>query len=130
MKLSFVSQSSTSTNNAAHVIMRPRRTALLITLVYASVSLAYLGVSSRVAANVATSTTNLVHLERVKSALFVPLTTLLIFALSYWLLKRLSVREELLEAHRQALLVAERRAAAGLFAASVAHDLNNVLLIT
>lgn len=110
--------------------MRPRRTALLITLVYSTVSLVYLGVSSRLAAGVATTTSTLAQLENAKSALFVLLTTLLIFALSYWLLRRLSVREQLLEAHRQALLAAERRATAGLFAASVAHDLNNVLLIT
>jgi two-component system sensor histidine kinase HydH len=129
MKRVPVSQ-SLSTTNATRVIMRPRRTALLITLVYASVSLVYFGLWGRVTATVATSATELARLESAKAGLFVLLTTLLIFALSYWLLKRLYLREQLLEAHRQALLAAERRAAAGLFAASVAHDLNNVLLIT
>ena len=110
--------------------MRPRRTALIITLVYASVSVVYVGMSNRLAADAGAANPQLVSLDGMRGAIFVLLTTLLIFALSYWLLSRLYVREQLLEAHRQALLAAERRATAGLFAASVAHDLNNVLLIT
>jgi len=127
---------STRTAESYNPHARPRRRvqtgrlAFILALVYASISIIYILASGHFAANFAVSQEQLERVEDFKGVTFVLVTSSLLFVLLYWFLERLRRREAQLEMQRAALLAAERDAATGVFAASVAHDLNNVLLIT
>lgn len=110
-------------------LVRPLRTALAVAGGYLAVSAVYILVSGRLAALLSSDKSTLESIERLKGCAFVGVTGALLFAAAYAFLKRLSRREQELGVQRRALLAAERRAAAGLFAASVAHDLNNLITV-
>jgi len=110
-------------------LVRPLRTALAIAGGYLGVSACYILVSGRLAALLSSDKASLESVERLKGCAFVAVTGALLFLVIYGFLKRLSRREQEISAHRLALVAAERRAAAGLFASSVAHDLNNLIMV-
>jgi len=69
------------------------------------------------------------HIELVKGIVFCLITSVILFVLIAVLLGRIVARDRALVTQREAILASERRAAAGLFALSVAHDINNVLQV-
>jgi len=91
------------------------------------VSLVYIAVSSRLAANLASGTQELEAIERYKGFGFVVVTGLLLFVFSYALLLRWRRLEELRAEENRALVVAQHKSLAAEMAASVAHDFRNLL---
>lgn len=90
-------------------------------------SLLYIAVSGHVAASFAHSTKQLADIERWKGFAFVGVTGLLLFVMSFWMLKRHErVIAERTDANR-ALGAAQQKALAAEMAASVAHDFRNLL---
>jgi two-component system sensor histidine kinase HydH len=96
---------------------------------YAALCGAYIVFSGRVAARVSESVPQLASIELFKGLGFVAATALSFFAFAWWLLHRLALRQRLVQSQQRALLAKDRRALTGLFAASVAHDINNVLVV-
>lgn len=103
-------------------IVRPRAVALLLAGVYVLLSAAYVVTSTHVAAVAAQSVGQLEKIERVKGVIFVFGSGALFYALALYFLGRA-------ERQREAIVAAEHRSLSGLFAASVAHDINNVAMI-
>lgn len=96
---------------------------------YALVAGGYIAVSSRLAADVSASVEDLAAWETTKGFLFVGTTALLLFVGTRFLFRRLTLTERDLARGHEALRLAEQRATPGLLAASIAHDLNNMLTV-
>lgn len=107
----------------------PLRAALTLSAIYLVACVLYIWISGRIAARMALDVADLRTIELVKGTAFVLVSSLLVFALSWTLLRRIEARTLEIEKHRAALLAAERRAAAGTLASVVAHDLNNTLTV-
>jgi two-component system sensor histidine kinase HydH len=107
----------------------PGREAAKLMLTYLVVCACYIWISTKLAARSSISVEALEDLELIKGFAFVATTSALLFVLAYALLDRIRRREREVLLHREALLEAERRAVAGVFASSVAHDIKNVLTI-
>ncbi|HJL16461.1 MAG TPA: HAMP domain-containing sensor histidine kinase [Sandaracinaceae bacterium LLY-WYZ-13_1] len=69
----------------------------------------------------------MVRIETLKGTAFVLATGALLFVGARFALRRIASHEAQLAEARQALMTADARASAGVLAASIAHDLNNVL---
>lgn len=110
-------------------LIKPLRLSLIISGIFLVITLPYILVSGHLAVQASQSLLDLETIERVKGTIFVVTTSVLLFGLCYFLFKRIARRERELSRYRSALIASERRAAAGLFASSVAHDMNNVLTI-
>lgn len=108
---------------------RPGLFSALVALIYFAVCAIYIALSDRWVAQIAGGTDQQLRLQTLKGTIFVALTSLLIFALTWALLRRLAQNHQALLAHEAALLQAERRATVGLLASSIAHDMNNVLTV-
>ncbi|MFO7821865.1 MAG: HAMP domain-containing sensor histidine kinase, partial [Lentisphaeria bacterium] len=76
------------------------------------------------------SVEQLEKIESLKGGIFVVATSLLMYAIIYCLVRRLRKHEMEIGKHRRALVASEQRAAAGVMAASMAHDIGNVLTVT
>lgn len=100
-----------------------------LALGYLIVAGIYILVSSRFAALMAETLEDLERVERTKGLLFVVTTSMLLFGLAFVLFRRLEKSAEELARSREALLQAERVATTGLFAASIAHDIRNLLMV-
>lgn len=110
-------------------MVRPHGVAALLAIFYVVLSVVYVVTSSHVAAVTAQSVEHLEHLERVKGILFVLGTGAVFWVVALVLLLRVRRQQDLLIAQRDTLVASEHRALAGLFAASVARDINNVLMV-
>lgn len=108
---------------------RPAVLALLLAGTYTLLSMIYIRISSAVAAGMAGSVEELQEIEQVKGILFVVFSGLLLFAMSWGLLRALQHRNNQLLRNRAILAGSERLAIAGIFASSMAHDINNVLTV-
>lgn len=106
-----------------------RRFALLLSAGYAVVCALYIVVSGEFALGAATSPAQLATIERVKGLAFVAVSSFLFYFIAQKLVSRILRQEAELTEQRQALLEGETRAAAGIMAASVAHDIKNVLTL-
>ncbi len=107
----------------------PLRTALMIAVAYGGFCLAVILFSSYIVSALSVSKVQLTELEFWKGIVFVAVSTALIFFFSLVLLQKVEERERELSRHREALLAAERRSVAGVFASAVAHDINNALSV-
>lgn len=85
--------------------------------------------SDRLVARVAGSSELELRLQTGKGILFVAMTSTILFLLSWTMLRRIARDRRVLVDQQQALIASERRAAAGLLAHSIAHDMNNVLTV-
>ncbi len=103
------------------------RRALLITLAYVIPCILYIVVSGRIAARLAGSAMTLQRIELIKGIAFVIITGLLFFSFAFLHLRRIATRERLIAEQRLLIAEAQRRALAGSFAASIGHDINNIL---
>mgnify|MGYP003591323912 CR=1 FL=1 len=97
------------------------RSAAISALVYVVLATAYILVSGRIATRLAGSVEQLQAIEAAKGLVFVGVTGALFFFLSlgWW---RNARRQ------RNLLIQGERRAVASMYAATLAHDLNNMLM--
>ena len=111
------------------LLVRPLYSASIISVVYLIASAVYVLFSGEIAAHSCRSLIELESIERVNDFAFVGITTVLLFVLCLCNSKRIAEHEKALVKYQDHVIVAERKAAAGLFASSVAHDINNVLMI-
>lgn len=108
---------------------RPLRTALALAALYATVCGAYIWLSGDWAAGRAASVAELERIELWKGLGFIGATALAFFVFAAILLRRVAGQRAEILRHREALLDSERRALVGSFAASLAHDLRNTLMV-
>lgn len=103
------------------------RYSLRLALVYCLVATLYIVFSGRVAAQIATSVEDLRRIEEIKGILYVAVTTVAVFVGGWLAMRRIDRDAGELVRRERALVASEGRVMAGLMAASVAHDANNVL---
>ncbi|ALG68528.1 sensor histidine kinase [Beggiatoa leptomitoformis] len=89
--------------------------------------LLYIWLSSEIASHFAFSIQELTSIEQWKGTVFVFVTTLFISVILLLTLKRIEEYQNQILHQQNLLIQSERRATAGIFAASVAHDMNNYL---
>ncbi len=106
---------------------RATRYALVLAGGYALLAGAYIVLSGRIAALLATSVDDLERIEQTKGVVYVVVTAVLLFVATRWAMLRLQAATERIVLREHALLVHEGRVLAGLIASSIAHDANNVL---
>ncbi len=110
--------------------IRPVRKAIIVSACYFTVASVYILLSGQIAALLSMSVSELAKVEQIKGSLFVLTTTVLLFVLVFCMFKRIASDEQKIESYRDILIASERRAAAGLFASSVAHDIGSILTIS
>lgn len=96
---------------------------------YVALAGAYIALSGRIAREVAGSVEELERLERLKGFAFVAVTGLGLFLIAYLALRKQRADAEEAERARETLLKSERKALAGLFVSSIAHDANNLTMV-
>ncbi|MBE0567055.1 MAG: HAMP domain-containing histidine kinase [Krumholzibacteria bacterium] len=106
----------------------PWRSAAIFAGGYLVVCLPYIWFSGRLAAALAPDVGSLETIERFKGQIFVLLSGLLLFAVSYFYLRRIRDQEEAILDRERSLARAEHVAMAGVLAASTCHDTNNMLM--
>jgi len=107
----------------------PFRSALLLSGTYVVLGSLYIAVSDQIAAQLAQNEAELERISMIKGWAFVFSTGLGLLIFAWLLLKRIQVREQAVAEQRHALLEFERQTIASVFAASVAHDINNILVV-
>lgn len=105
----------------------PLATALILTASYVVLAGSYIVISGRFAAEASHSVEELQRLEALKGLLFIGFTGLMLFTLTWLLMKRIEAQRRRQAEQLQAMQRADRQALAGTFAGSIAHDINNVL---
>lgn len=101
--------------------------ALFIAGVYCVSAALYIVLSSRVAAALASDVASLERIERMKGVAFILITSAVLFLATRFALLRTGADARALAQQREALVATERKATAGMMAAAIAHDANNVL---
>lgn len=109
--------------------VRPLRTAIILAIIYVVLFGLYIWISGRLAASYAGSVETLERIERVKGTLFILITGMLFFLFSFLLLRRIFRQSIDLFDMNNALILSDRRAMAGAFALSIAHDMNNQIMV-
>lgn len=110
--------------------MKPFRYALLLASFYGCVAGAYTAWSGDLAARLANNLQDLHRIEQVKGQVFVATTAIFLFFASWLLMARFKRVAEERENLQRAAAMSQSRILAGEYAAAVAHDFNNVLLVT
>jgi signal transduction histidine kinase len=100
----------------------------VLALGYASVAGTWIVLSGALAGALASDAAELQGLERLKGGVFVVTTAIGLFLVCRVVFERLEHSASELLRHERRLVANERRVFAGLMAASVAHDANNVLI--
>lgn len=100
---------------------------LLISAIYAVFAGTYIITSSWFVSKISVDVEHIRYLETVKGVFFVVITSVFLFLFTSSQLRRVSRIHQDLEAQRKAFVQSERRAIAGLFASSLAHDANNMI---
>lgn len=103
------------------------RKALFVAGAYALAAGLYIVFSGRIAAALAPDVEALARIERMKGVAFVAVTSAVLFLATRHALVRAEADARVVAAQREAIVAVERQATAGLMAAGVAHDANNVL---
>jgi signal transduction histidine kinase len=105
------------------------RYALLLACGYVAVTAVYIWLSSLLAAGASHSVSEMLAIETRKGLSFVGVTGALLFFGALWVTRRLQRDAAILSRQERALVANEGRVVAGLMAASVAQDANNVLAV-
>lgn len=108
--------------------LKPVSVATVLSAVYLLFGLLYIYFSGKYASGLAENVSQLEFIERYKGYAFILISAAGLFMLTVWLLKRIRQREEAIAEYRHKIVVADQQAMAGLFASSIAHDINNVLM--
>lgn len=123
--LSFLS--AKSNNRPADYNLKPMRMALIIGGAYIVLAGIYITYSSQYAAKNAQTVKALQLTEMQKGLIFVVVTGVILIIALWWIFREIAHKEKKIIGQRNALLISERHAVAGMLASSVAHDINNVL---
>jgi len=110
--------------------IRPLRVAVIVACLYGFLGVLYIIISTHMAASASLTADQLKRIEWFKGSLFVVSTSAFLFITVYSLLHRLRRKEQEVDAQRATVMIAGKKAMAGLFAASVAHDLSNLLMMS
>lgn len=102
---------------------------MLAAVGYAILAAAYIVYSSRIAAQIAPTIADLGQIERFKGLVFVATTTLVLFLFAWLFLRRIRQQQDLIARQMEALARADRSMLAGMFAAAMAHDVRNALMV-
>ncbi len=108
--------------------MRSIRYALLLAAGYAALAALYIVISSRMAAHLSTSVTDMERIEVLKGVIFVAVTAVGVLVGSWFAFSRLERGAAEIQRRDRVLLMNERRIFAGVMSATIAHDANNVLV--
>jgi signal transduction histidine kinase len=111
----------------ARIAADPILASLGLAVTYMVLCSAYIALSGRFAAGAARSVDQLRNIELLKGLAFVVVTGLGYFVFAAILLRRIAVQQHRLAQQQHALLTADSRAMAGIFAVSIAHDMRNML---
>jgi signal transduction histidine kinase len=103
--------------------------ALILAVVYCLFCAVYVVLSSGYAARISQSLPEMLKIETIKGLAFVLVTGVLFFGFAWALLTRLEAGRERLRKQATLLVDVEQRSLAGLFAGSIAHDINNMLTV-
>ena len=109
--------------------LRPVRLAFRLAALYLLICTIIVWTTSSIAAHAAINLEHFHSIEILREIAFVVLSSGALFVVALLLLRQIEHREDKLATQRKALLASERRAVAGIFAASVAHDINNILIV-
>lgn len=109
--------------------MKSTRYAAMLAGAYVLLASVYIILSGYLAAGASHSVEELRRIETIKGVLYVAVTSLLIFAGARWAMHRMARDAQELLRREQALVANEGRVFAGLTAAAIAHDANNVLTV-
>lgn len=107
----------------------PLGVAAIVSFVYFVIVSLYIYFSGDLAAAFSDSIRELQYFELLKGLGFALVTSLLVLFVCYMLFRKISDQQERLLQQRMAVARSERRALAGLFASSIAHDLRNILTV-
>ncbi len=107
----------------------PFKGSMILAATYLLGGAVYIVISGQIAAGAAETVEQLQRIETIKGIIFIVFTGILITSSAYILLTKIAQREVDLIQQREALIISESRAMAGLMASSVAHDINNVLTV-
>jgi len=109
------------------ISLKPGRTALIFGAVYIILAGIYIIVSTQYVASNAGSVDVFKISELQKGLLFVWVTGILMAAFVWIMFTRIAEQQHKIVEQRNALLISERQAIAGMLSSSVAHDINNIL---
>ncbi len=111
------------------VIIHPWKNAVLISIIYIVLAAVYIVVSTHYAAQHADSVEAMQASELQKGIIYVIVTGLGLLVFAGVQFRMLAFKEKKILEQRNALLISERHAVAGILASSIAHDINNVVTI-
>jgi|GEM_PF-321911 len=103
--------------------------ALLLSALYVTFCSLYIIISGAIAARISVSVEHFMLIETIKGISFMVVSGTVFFFFAWTLMKKISRHEHQMNQQREALRASEQRALAGLFASSVAHDINNLLMV-
>lgn len=129
MELASLSVGEDIRAGAAWSGCRAARYACALAGTYLVASTLYIVYSSRVAASLVRDVDALERIEVYKGIGFVAITSTLLFVGSLWGFRRLERANSEAVRREISLLANERRITAGVLAASIAHDVNNLLMV-
>lgn len=109
--------------------VQPLQLAIWVSAAYVVLCSAYIVVSSTELANHVVSIIEMRDYEVLKGLLFVFVTGFVFFAFSWFLFQRIAKQQDRIAKQMHALLDAEQRTLASVFAAAVAHDISNMLTV-
>jgi signal transduction histidine kinase len=107
----------------------PKRYAAILATGYFVVTATWIKLSTYIAGSKSISVEELERIETVKGLGFMAFSSIMLFFAAYWVLRRHARYAQMLVTSQQKLVQAEREAVSGLLAASVAHDISNLLTI-
>ncbi|MCC5876713.1 MAG: HAMP domain-containing histidine kinase [Candidatus Sumerlaeia bacterium] len=106
----------------------PASYAAALAIPYFLVSWLYILVTTPMANAMARDQEHLAFIETMKGTAFIFLSAVFLFGLAWALFSRLKKKQRELDRTNTALIMAENRAIAGVFASSIAHDMNNIMM--
>lgn len=110
------------------VMTKPARQAAESALLYILMCISYILLSGFFASRISVTPHHLYVIETFKGVIFVVGTGVLFFIVSCMRLRKLRRQEESIIVQEMALLRAEKKVVAAMFAATVVHDTNNLLM--
>lgn len=110
-------------------LQRPARSAALLAAIYLVGGILYIRISGRIAAGLARSVAELQRFEMSKGIAFIGVTGALLFLAAWLVLRRLESERVRLAQLERAIVQAEARQLPSILAASLSHDLQNLLQV-
>ncbi|MES2963678.1 MAG: HAMP domain-containing sensor histidine kinase [Bdellovibrionota bacterium] len=108
---------------------KARRYAFFLSIGYFLVTATWIKLSGYVAGSKSSSVEELQRIETVKGLAFMGFSSIMLFIVASWVFRRQAGDAQKLVTSQQKLVHAEREAVSGLLAASVAHDISNLMTI-